>query len=270
MRGIASATAAMALLVSELVAGCSGTPVGTEVDEPTARSEVVLSRAVLVAQNNGVASLAGTLTNNSRQTYETTSVQARRGPHQLQVYASTGGVTLFPGTSAPVGDAGLAYVVRGVRPGQTVHVTVSLDRAAPVVLDVPVVAFGPKYRNHLVTFPGPPPTITDGRIVVRPGRKRAYVGYTIDGNGQVQHGRIEDVIVTGPNGGSIDWKHQTATGGPADIVALDGPRTEVPATEEGADADYVDAAAVKAGQTVQVSFEFPTGIVQVPFRVVAG
>jgi hypothetical protein len=36
------------------------------------------------------------------------------------------------------------------------------------------------------------------------------------------------------------------------------------------EADYIDASAVKVGQTVQVSVDFPTGVVTASFQVVAG
>jgi hypothetical protein len=262
--------AVLAVLLGGLISGCRQAPINPKPHEATTQGEVAITNAVLVAADNGVATLAGTATNTARRPDSTVSIQARRGPHQLEVYASTGGVTMFPGKPAPLGDIGQAYVVRGVKPGQTVHLTIVCERAAPIPLDVPVVEFGPKYTNRLITFPGPPPTVTQGRIVVGPGGKRAYVGYTINGNGEAQHGSLEDVKAIDPSGRSIAWKHQTATGGPADIYAPEGSMTVVPETEVGGDADYVDAADVHVGETIQVAFEFPAGIVKVPFRVVAG
>jgi hypothetical protein len=36
------------------------------------------------------------------------------------------------------------------------------------------------------------------------------------------------------------------------------------------DADYIDAADVKVGETVEVAIEFPAGVVRAPFKIVAG
>lgn len=114
-----------------------------------------------------------------------------------------------------------------------------------------------------------PPRFENARIVVRPGQKRAYVGYTVVGGGENQYASPSDIRAVGSDGRRLDWKHQTATGGPADVVAMDEPMTIEPATEVGGDADYFDASTVKAGETVRVTFKFETGPVEVPFRVVA-
>jgi hypothetical protein len=114
-----------------------------------------------------------------------------------------------------------------------------------------------------------PPRFEDARIVLRPGQDRAYVGYTIIGKGETQYASPGDVRVVGPDGRSIKWKQQTATGGPGDIVAAEGRQANPPATGPGGDAFYIDASAVELGQTITVTFRFHTGDVAVPFKVVA-
>lgn len=115
-----------------------------------------------------------------------------------------------------------------------------------------------------------PPRFEDARIVLRPGQDRAYIGYTIIGEGEHQYGSLADIRVVGPDGRAIRWKHQTATGGSAEILAVDGRHEFPPGTgPDSGDADYVDASTVEVGQTVTVTFRFHTGTVAVPFEVVA-
>jgi len=114
-----------------------------------------------------------------------------------------------------------------------------------------------------------PVRFENARIVVRPGQERAYVGYTIVGGGENQYASLSDIRAVGSDGRPLDWKHQTATGGPADVVAMAEPMVFEPATEAGGDAYYFDASTVKVGETVLVSFKFQSGPLEVPFRVVA-
>ena len=125
-----------------------------------------------------------------------------------------------------------------------------------------------------------PPRFENARIVVRPGHARAYVGFTITGSGDNQYARPDDITVTLPDGSTIPWKHQTATGGPPEIAALKERVTYPPGSEDGGDADYIDAADVRAGQTVTIRFVFirlddngnlkTRAVAKVPFKVVAG
>jgi hypothetical protein len=128
-----------------------------------------------------------------------------------------------------------------------------------------------------------PPRFDNARIILRPGEDRAYVGFTIIGSGDNQYATPTRISAVAPDGRAIDWKHQTATGGPADIVAMEGKRVYEPATGVGGDADYFDAAGLKIGDTIRVTFSFITmpdpsegpmpaprsTNVDVPFRVVA-
>lgn len=125
--------------------------------------------------------------------------------------------------------------------------------------------------NRWFEFRGAPPRFENARIVVTPGRDRAYVGYTIIGSGEPHYANPTDVRVVGPDEHTFTWKHQTSTGGPADISAGDGRHEVVPASgPEAGDADYVDASDVVVGQTVTATFSFSgTGEVKVPFEVVA-
>lgn len=136
---------------------------------------------------------------------------------------------------------------------------------------------------------GPFPRFEDARIVVRPDNDCAYVGYTILSDQQLM-ANLEDITATRPSGQPIDWKHQTATGGPAAILARDGREVVTPDDPGGCgvggtgDADYFDARDVQVGETVRVTFRFldipddwdgeaplgPKRVVEVPFKVVSG
>ncbi|HKY57840.1 MAG TPA: hypothetical protein VJL80_07365 [Aeromicrobium sp.] len=136
---------------------------------------------------------------------------------------------------------------------------------------------------------GPFPRFENARIVVRPGMDCAYVGYTLFGNGEGLIARLEDITAVRPDGRSIDWKHQTATGGPSEIGDMSGRQVVTPDGAEcgvpgGGDADYFDARDVQVGETVQVTFRFveipgdwdgespieTKRVVEVPFKVVSG
>lgn len=162
-------------------------------------------------------------------------------------------------------------------PVQTVQFVWSVGELGPqgetrgyaVRVDDPSCAKRPDIRPWLKVH-AEPPRFENARIVLRPGQDRAYVGYTIIGKGEAQFGSLADIRVVGPDGNAIKWKHQTATGGSAEIVAVDGRQEFPPATgPDSGDADYVDASEVEVGQTITVTFRFHTGPIAVPFRVVA-
>jgi hypothetical protein len=127
-----------------------------------------------------------------------------------------------------------------------------------------------------------PPRFENARVILRPGEERAYVGFTIIGAGDNQYTTPTRINAVGPDGRAIRWRHQTTTGGPADIVAMDGRQVIEPATGLGGDADYFDATGLKIGDRIRVTFRFTTmpdpsegssarrsTTVEVPFRVVA-
>lgn len=126
------------------------------------------------------------------------------------------------------------------------------------------------------------PRFEDARIYVWDGQPRAYVGFTIIGRGDHQYASPETIRAVGEDDRAVDWKHQTATGGPADVVAMDGSQVVAPGSPDGGDADYFDASDVHVGETVTVTFRFvllpnpwdgsapprAVHVVKVPFRVV--
>lgn len=160
-----------------------------------------------------------------------------------------------------------------------------------VRLDDPTCRDRPDLGQWLVRPVGTFPRFEDARIVVRPGIECAYVGYTLFGDGEPFRATLEDITAVGPDGRPIDWKHQTATGGPAEITNSSGRQVVTPDGAEcgvpgGGDADYFDARDVEVGETILVTFRFfddddtddgddgsalePTRTVEVPFKVVDG
>jgi len=144
-------------------------------------------------------------------------------------------------------------------------------------------------RSDIRTFlevDATPPRFENARIVVRPGEPRAYVGYTlIDEVGDLL-ARQDGITATHADGRTVEWKHQTATGGPSDIgtkgrVDIEPADDVAPYTQTG-DADYFDSSGLKVGETVTVTFRFfavqdlmsegspppPRAVVKVPFRIV--
>lgn len=172
----------------------------------------------------------------------------------------------------------IGWVARHGWPGFTVH------------LDDPTCKDRPDLRQWLRPV-GPFPRFEDARIVVRPGVDCAYVGYTLFGGVEGLIANLGDITAVREDGRSIDWKHQTATGGPAQIGAFDGREIVTPDGAEcgvagGGDADYFDARDVQVGETVRVTFRFlavsdidnwdgespleAKKVVEAPFKVVSG
>ena len=266
--------AVVAGLSASLLAGCEDQQRDTR-----PRSDIVITDAVLVAPRSGAASLSAKFANGTGQEDEIARISARRGVEPLSVYQPGHGIHLIPGVPSVLSSSlgGEMVVVRCVEPGQSVRVTFTFMHAPDQSLDVPVVADAAKYEE--VNVWRQLPTITNGRFVVVPGQRCAFAGFTIDGHGGSQHASLDDITVTGPDGRDIAWKHVTATGGPADVFASAEPMDWAPAVmapgevcdEPGSgDADYIEAADVKVGETVTVAIEFPVGVVRAPFRIVAG
>ncbi len=133
-----------------------------------------------------------------------------------------------------------------------------------------------------------PPKFENTRIVLRPGEDRAYVGYSlIDPVGQL-FTRPQWITATRADGRSIEWSHQTSTGGDSSI-GVKGRRDVEPANDlrpytDVGDADFFDAKDLTLGETITVTFRFratqdvmaweeplpaPRAVVRVPFLVVA-
>lgn len=157
-----------------------------------------------------------------------------------------------------------------------------------VRVDDPTCEKRPEIWKH-IDVDTTPPRFEGARIFLRPGEDRAYVGYTlIDNVGELFVSLHHDgITATRADGGSIEWMHQTATGGPSEIgthgrLVVEPADDVSPYTEVG-DADYFNATDLKLGETITVTFRFihiqdafdgsstptPRAVVKVPFRVVS-
>lgn len=164
-----------------------------------------------------------------------------------------------------------AYVVHEAKVGQRVRVTLDLNGASDVALDIPVV--DADEVDDVALFEGPPPKFTNAKIVVFPGEEKAPLGYTIvSRNGRSEGTSVDRLTVWSRDGIqlNIEVQHHTATGGPSGIGAPVKPETVVAARPNDGDYDYIDAAALKVGQTIIIHFPFPSGVSDVKFKVVAG
>lgn len=164
-----------------------------------------------------------------------------------------------------------AYVVHEAKVGQRVRVTLDLNGASDVALDVPVV--DADQVDDVALFEGPSPKFTNAKIVVFPGEEKATLGYTlVSRNGRSEGTSVDRLTVSSHDGIqlNIEVQHHTATGGPSGINASVKPETTVAARPSDGDYDYVGAAEVEVGQTVIIHFPFPSGVSDVPFKVVAG
>ena len=112
-----------------------------------------------------------------------------------------------------------------------------------------------------------PPRIEAAAILVLSGVDRAYVRYTVIGHGANQYASQDQITAVRDDGKTIKWRHQTATGGPSDIVASEGRIQIGPGSRWGGDGDYFNVSDLGSTRTVTVTFYFPSGPLVVPFKV---
>ena len=113
-----------------------------------------------------------------------------------------------------------------------------------------------------------PPRFEGATILVLPEADRAYVRFTVIGYGANQYASLDRIKAVRDDGRTIKWRHQTATGGPSEIVASEGRIQRGPGSRSGGDGDYFDVLDLGSTKTVTVTFFFPSGPVVVPFKVV--
>lgn len=244
---------------------------------------VKVTGAFLVASRTAGATLVATLRGPSGVTVDgiTAEIDGRTLPVALGYDGDSVGSNTLDAAPLHLGAKGVkvggfvetrtAYVVHDAKVGQHVQVTLDLNGASDVALDVPVV--DADQVKDVALFEGPPPKFTNAKIVVFPGEEKATLGYTIvSGNGRSEGTTVDRLTVWSRDGIQLNTpvEHHTATGGPSGIGAFDKPETVVAARPGEGDFDYVDAGALKVGQTITIHFPFAGGVSVVPFKVVAG
>jgi hypothetical protein len=248
--------------------------------------DIEVRKPVLVMNDDGTATLSATLVNHMENAVEINSATNGRAEDldapPLLVYGNRLDVALQPDKPLRIGGVGDDYRLRvrdRVQVGSIVPVTITLsghkhyERDLPSASFVaPVVARTADHATVANNGPNPEITVHDGVVVVVPGQAKAYVGGRFEST-------IEDMTEIRPTvtprlGQELELLHQTATGGPAGFYAqrgttpLGGPPyldLDIPG-----DREYVRASDVKVGQTIEVTFRFPSGDVVGRFTVVQG
>jgi hypothetical protein len=145
------------------------------------------------------------------------------------------------------------------------------DRDNEVRMTIPVVARTPSDDSVVGKDGNPYIHVEDGKIVVIPGQRKAYV------DGEVIS-TVTDIAYTVPtavdsDGNPVKYRHQTATGGPYGLFADQKKPFRIggaPYIEGPGDADYFDAKDVRIGEKITVTIPFQSGDVKAVFTVVAG
>lgn len=248
--------------------------------------DIEVKDPVLVMNDDGTATLSATVTNHLKKPLEINSATNGQ-PEDLDappmlVYGVRLHSALVRDVPVRIGGVGDDYRLRlrdQVQVGSTLPITLTLSKHNGYDPDIPEVSFmAPVVKRTTahaeVANNGPNPSISvrDAIIVVVPGQEKAYVDGTIDSS-------IDDMTELQPTvaprlGRDIELLHQTATGGPYGFFAQAGTTSlgDPPYLDSGipGDRDYVRAGEVEVGQTITMTFRFPSGDVVAKFKVVQG
>ncbi len=129
----------------------------------------------------------------------------------------------------------------------------------------------PRYDAVAGNEPNTEIKVVGAKIVVIHGQKKAYVGGATTGS--ITDNAWELPTATDAQGNPVEYRHQTATGGPYGWIVEAGktiPFGGPPWTEGEGDADYFNAKDVAVGETITVTIPFQSGDVVAAFKVVAG
>ena len=282
--GVAVGVAASAM-TSDEPTSTSGRTAPPEPVAP-ARNDVEVRDPVLVMNDDGTATLSATVINhmamaldirdatNGRAAYDGSTMLLRRPSEQ---------VALEPGQRTQIGGLGDVYRARlrdQVQVGSTQPITLGFTGHDTYAWDLPdttfvapVVARTVRHADVANNTPNTDITLHDPVIVVVPGQRKAYVDGWFEST-------IDDMTDARPTvdprlGQGLQLLHQTATGGPSGFFARAGKTSRLGHrpyldTDPPGDADYVLASEVSVGQTVTITFRFPSGDVVGRFKVVQG
>lgn len=132
------------------------------------RGEIDVLNTLLVANDDGTATLSTSMVNNSdaEQTLAGVTATTLKG-QELPVVSTETKLPLRRGVLSTVGgaaDAGGFWVSKGATAGDYVRLTLTFDKAAPVTLEAPVVGRSEEYAKVASappTTPEPSPTPSD-------------------------------------------------------------------------------------------------------------
>lgn len=273
----------------------ASTPTPTPPPTPVAKDGVEVRNPVLVANKDGGATLSATVINhtdaglsfNSATGGQEDDVEA---PAML-IYADRA-TWLKPAKETAIGRAGTGYLVQfrsRVQVGSILPITLTFTaHHAPaidpirVTFQTPVVARGAEHADVADSDKNTAIRVNDPTIVVIPGQEKAYVGGYITST--IQDTATEVPTAVKESGEQVQYRHQTATGGPFGIFAIPGEKSyfrPLPYTapadtprylDDGlqGSADYFRASDVEIGEKITVTMRFPSGDVVTKFKVVQG
>jgi hypothetical protein len=253
---------------------------------PSARVDDVVEvrDPVLVLNDDETATLSATVVNHTdRALVINDAVGGIPGSYAptLLGYSGTPRAILQPEVPTTVGQINDTFRFRfrdRVEVGSVLPITLDLVKAryrrpaSDVTFKAPVVARSAAYAGVANNGPNSAITVKDAVIVVVPGQEKAYIG----GYFQSTITDRTDIRATAesPTGQRVEILHQTATGGPSGYFAEAGTSLlgRPPYLDDGipGDRDYVRVGEVTVGQTITMTFRFPSGDVVGRFRVVQG
>jgi hypothetical protein len=252
------------------------------------KTGVEVKNPVLVSNDDGGATLSATLVNHTDGAVKINSATGGQlNDYDAPVMLAFGirsRVSLAPGDAVRIGGVGDSYRLRfadRVQVGSTLPVTIAFQGAGPTyepnparsTITAPVVARTAKYVDVANNGPNDEISVQDAKIVVVPGQAKAYVaGYLESSITDLAELRPTAVDAQGRN---VEYRHQTATGGPYGIFADAGQQVYLSRppyleTDPQGDADYFRASDLTIGEKITVTMRFPSGDVVTKFKVVQG
>lgn len=247
--------------------------------------DVEVKDPVLVMNDDGTATLSATLINHLKKPLEINNATNGR-PEDLEappmlVFGYRMHTAIEQDKPIRIGGVGDDYRLRlsdRVQVGSTLPVTIRLrkhngyDSGSPQVTFVaPVVARTAAHAAVANNGPNNDISVHDAVIVVVAGQAKAFIGGWLEST--IDDGTELTPTAVSPRGPLIDVLHQTATGGPSGFFAEAGEKTLLgyPSyLDAEGDRDYVRASDVTVGQTITMTFRFPSGDVVGKFKVVRG
>jgi hypothetical protein len=254
------------------------------------RGDIDVLGAVFVMNDDGSTTLSAEIVNHLDLAQDLVSVSLGDDPNgpDLRLF-QTRGDTFRTGQTVSVGGETDPVWIRFldvVKPGADLPAILPLqlqfyamsgfkEKYTDINLNVPVVQRSPEYDAIVGNRPNTAIKAIDAKIVVVPGQRRAYVGGSLTGS--ITDHAWELPTAADAEGNPVEYRHQTATGGPYGMlveagktIPFGGPPYVVPESDVMGDADYFDAKDVTIGETITVTIPFQSGDVVVPFKVVAG
>jgi hypothetical protein len=262
---------------------------------PEVKTGVEVKDPVLVSNKDGGATLSATLINHTDDALDINRVTGGRENDieapALLVYADRSTTWLEPAKQMTVGEAGTGYLIQfrsRVQVGSVLPITLTFTNHGGRAIDpvsatfqTPVVERRAAHADVADSDRNAAIRVNDPMIVVIPGQEKAYVGGYITST--IQDTSFELPTAVKESGEPVQYRHQTATGGPFGVFAVPGEKSyfrplapTAPVSSRFLDdglsgsADYFRASDLTVGEKITVTMRFPSGDVVTKFPVVQG